>query len=36
VQSAMNSVLDTVTLAEMVARSEAACLAGMKVFDYSI
>ena len=36
VQSAMNSVLDTVTLAEMVERSEAARLAGRKVFDYNI
>ncbi len=36
VQSALNSVLDTVTLAEMVERSEAARLAGQKVVDYSI
>lgn len=36
VQSAMNSVLDTVTLAEMVERSDAARLASRKVFDYSI
>ena len=36
VQSAMNSVLDTVTLAEMVERSEAARLAGRKLVDYSI
>jgi Rrf2 family protein len=36
VQSAMNSVLNTVTLAEMVERSEAARLAGRKVFDYNI
>jgi Rrf2 family protein len=36
VQSAMNSVLDTVTLAEMVERSEAVRQAGRKVFDYSI
>ncbi len=36
VQSAMNSVLDTVTLAEMVERSEAAMLASRQVFDYSI
>jgi Rrf2 family protein len=36
VQSAMNSVLDTVTLAEMVERSEAALQAGRQVFDYSI
>ncbi len=36
VQKAMNSVLDTVTLAEMVERSEAALQAGRKVYDYSI
>jgi Rrf2 family protein len=36
VQSAMNSVLDTVTLAEMVERSEAVRQAGRKVFDYNI
>ena len=36
VQKAMNSVLDTVTLAEMVERSEAALQAGRQVFDYSI
>ena len=36
VQSAMNSVLDTVTLAEMVERSEAARQALRQVYDYSI
>ena len=36
VQQAMNSVMDTVTLAEMVERSEAARQAHRKVFDYSI
>ena len=36
VQIAMNSVLDTVTLAEMVERSESAQQASRKVFDYSI
>ncbi len=36
VQRAMNSVLDTVTLAEMVERSEAARLAERELFDYSI
>ncbi len=36
VQRAMNSVLDTVTLSEMVERSEAALQAGRQVFDYSI
>jgi Rrf2 family protein len=36
VQSAMNSVLDTVTLAEMVERSEAALRANRKVVDYII
>jgi Rrf2 family protein len=36
VQIAMNSVLDTVTLAEMVERSEAVRQAGRQVFDYNI
>lgn len=36
VQSAMNSVLDKVTLAEMAERSEMVRQAQQKVFDYSI
>ena len=36
VQSAMSSVLDTVTLADMVERSEMVRQAQQKVFDYSI
>jgi Rrf2 family protein len=36
VQQALSTVLDKVTLAEMVERSEATRLAGNKVFDYFI